>query len=112
MSENDRSSSSSNGCCCSGCLKTTLIGTAIVGAIALGGLKPLWLKLKSTWDYDNKKQQAESIINTKFGNNNHIIELEEKVMLYRQMKIPTINNEIPTVKVPYRKYVDFVTQYK
>ena len=94
----------SGGCGCCGCLTAIVIGTAVVGTFAVGGLGDAWLKLKSTWDYDNSYQTAQKIADK---DNNGQISKVEWTRAYNDMGLKTIEGEIPTTKIPYKSLVKY-----
>ncbi len=106
MSDNDSSSSSS--CSCGGCLGALVIGTVIVGTLALGGLKGAWYKIKSTWDYDEKMQTVQTIMDE---NQDGTLDTYETAEMYRRLDIPMIEGKKPDIKIPYRTLVEFTDQY-
>lgn len=98
----------SGGCGCGGCITALVIGTAIMGTIALGGVGPAWMKVKSTWDYDNQIQAVHKIMDE---NNNGILDPEEATRMYQELNIPTIEGKAPTVKIPYKSLVELTEKY-
>ena len=99
---------SSKGSCCGGCLTALVIGTAIVGTIAVGGCSNAWYKLKSTWDYDNAYQTAQSIADR---DKDGVVSQPEWMEAYHEMKLVTIEGQVPQVKIPYKTLVDFNEKY-
>ncbi|MBI4448339.1 hypothetical protein HY643_05135 [Candidatus Woesearchaeota archaeon] len=102
-SDSGTKKSSSSGCGCGGCLTTIVIGTVIVGAIAIGGIRPAWHKLKSAWDYDNQLQRAQKIADK----DNNGLSKDERILMYKEMGLPTINDELSIVKIPYEKLLQY-----
>jgi len=99
-----QSSSSSSGGGCGGCLTALVIGTLIVGTIALGGVRKAWHKLESTWDYDSRLQTVQKAFDT---NNTGILDDSERLNMYKTLRLPTINGEISNVKIPYETLLGF-----
>ncbi len=96
----------SGGCC--GCLTVLAIGTAIVGTLALGGLGNAWDKVQSIWDYDNQTEAAHKIADE---DGDGVLSPEERFGLYKKMGIPTIEGEVPKVKVPYSTLAELTQKY-
>lgn len=102
----DKDSSGCN-CSCGGCLSALVIGTVIIGTVALGP-RNAWNKVKSTWDYDNQLQAVHRAMDK---NNNGVLDREEELRMYKQLRIPTIEGEKPAVKIPYDALLKFNKKY-
>ena len=100
------SSSSSGGGC--GCLSALVVGTIIVGTVAIGGCGKAWHKLKSTWDYDNKMQIVQKAFD---ANSDGVLDNTEKLEMIHKLGIPTIEGEVPSVKIPYERLLNFTDRY-
>jgi len=98
------SSPNGRGCGCCGCLPALVIGTLIVGTIAVGGVRKAWHKLESTWDYDNRLQTVQKAFDV---NSNGVLDDSERLNMYQTLRLPTITNEIPSVKIPYETLLNF-----
>ncbi len=104
----DDDSGSSCSCNCGGCLTALVVGTAIVGSIALGGVGNAWDKVQSIWDYDNQTEAAHKIADE---DGDGVLSPEERFGLYKKMGIPTIEGEVPKVKVPYSTLAELTQKY-
>ncbi len=105
-----RSSSSSGGGGggCGGCLSMLVLGTLIVGTIALGGCRPAWHKIKSLWNYDNQITFVKKAMD-KDGNN--VLSDDERREMYHGLGLTTIEGEPPSVRIPYENLLKFSKQY-
>ena len=111
MSDNN-SNSSSPGCgCgrCGGCLTTLVVGTIIVGALAVGGCKPAWYKLKSLWDYDNKLEVVQKAHDL---NKDGVLSMDENIEMYKDLECPTFaDTTISNVNIPYGNLVNYLKDH-
>lgn len=109
MGDSEESNSSSCGCRCGGCLGVLVLGTAIVGTIVAGGVKDAFYKVKSTWDYDNQVQIAQSIADK---DHDGVVTDKEWVDTYRDMGGVTIEGKVPTqMDVPYKVLKEYNDNY-
>lgn len=101
-------SSSNSNSGCGGCLSALVIGTLIVGTVALGGCGKAWHKVKSSWDYDNKMQIVQKIFDV---NKDGIFQDSERLEMIDKLGISTIEGEISSVKIPYENLLDYTKKY-
>lgn len=101
-------SDSRSSCGCGGCLGVIVLGTAIVGTVMLGGCSKAWHKVQSTWAYDSKMQSIQRVFD---ANKDGVLDKEEKKKMYRSLEIPTVEGEIPSVKIPYENMLNFEKRY-
>lgn len=100
----DSNSKSSGGCGCCGCLTALVLGTAIVGTIMIGGCSKAWHKVESTWAYDGKMQSIQKIFD---ADRNGTFDNNERKNMYKALNLPTIEGEVPSVKIPYESLIEF-----